>query len=263
MNKISGLNRIRKIFEDRSFKKLGVYFTAGYPNFESTLAVAKALEAAGADFIEIGIPFSDSLVDGPTIQESNGVALANGMSLVLLFEQLKTLRSNVQIPVILMGGLNPILQFGIETFLAKCSQVGVDGVIVPELPPLEYARKYRLLFEQYQIANVMLIAPNSSVERVREIDQLCSGFIYVVSSTATTGEVFSADSPGADYLEKLTRLNLQNPLMVGFGIRDSQSFAAATQHATGGIVGSAMIRCLAKNGENTQKITEFVHSLRD
>jgi tryptophan synthase alpha chain len=261
MSSKGGAEKLRSIFNDSSRKKLGVYYTAGFPKLNSTLEVALSLQEAGADFIEIGVPFSDSLVDGATIQAANMQALANGMTLQVLFEQLKELRPQVHIPVVLMGGLNPVLRYGMQNFVRDCRACGIDGVILPELPTADYVKSYQELFRSAGLANILLIAPNSSVERIREIDGISNSFIYVVSSTGTTGEKFTQSSTGVQYLRELSELNLQNPLMVGFGIRDAESFSAATSFAAGGIVGSQMLRVIEEKVESSA-IHSFLSQLR-
>jgi len=257
-------NRLRELFEKKSSGVLSVYFTAGFPDLNDTLEIAILLEQAGADLIEIGIPFSDSLVDGPTIQHANQIALNNGMSLELLFSQLKDLREKVSIPVVLMGCINPIVQFGIEAFCQQCHRAGVDSVIIPDLPPEEYQENYRHLFDQYSISNNFLITSRTPLDRIKYIDSISAGFIYVVSSDSTTGNHLQIDNDRLEYFKSIKMLGLTNPLMVGFGITDRLSFEAATQHASGGIIGSAFIKALeGDTGTLDQRIKNFVSPIAE
>jgi len=251
-------NRINQLFTRRSTGIVSVYYTAGFPELNDTVTIASLLEKAGVDMVEIGIPFSDSLVDGPTIQGSNQTALENGMTLKLLFDQLADLRERVSIPVVLMGCINPIVQFGIERFCEQCSVVGVDGVIIPDLPPETYQQEYRATFEQYSISNNFLITSRTPIERVRYIDTLSSGFIYIVSSEGTTGSSLQISPEKLDYFQTIEQLGLKSPLMVGFGITDATSFQGATKSASGGIIGSAFIRALREAGSLQERIENFI-----
>ena len=216
------MNRINQLFEQKKKNVLSIYFTAGYPNLSSTLDIAEALEKAGADFLEIGIPYSDPLADGPVIQNSSLKSIDNGMTLPVLFEQLKDLRKRVSIPVLLMGYVNPILQYGVENFCASCKAVGVDGVIAPDLPMYEYEEMYRECFESNNLSNVFLITPQTSEERIQKIDGLTNGFIYLLSSSSTTGKNLALSDVTEDYFARLKSLNLKNPTMIGFGISDNK-----------------------------------------
>jgi len=251
-------NRINDLFAKKSAGIVSVYYTAGFPTLDDTVTIAGLLEKSGVDMVEIGIPFSDSLVDGPTIQGSNQLALQNGMTLKLLFDQLAELRARVSIPVVLMGCINPILQFGIENFCQQCSAVGVDGVIIPDLPPEAYQQEYRVTFDQYSISNNFLITSRTPIERVRYLDTLSSGFIYIVSSEGTTGSSLQINPEKLDYFQTIEQLGLRNPLMVGFGITDAESFKDATRSASGGIIGSAFIRALTKTGSLQERIENFI-----
>ncbi|MCO4291663.1 tryptophan synthase subunit alpha [Solitalea sp. MAHUQ-68] len=255
-------NRLIDLFKNKNRNLLSVYFTAGYPQLNDTLTIAKALEDAGADFLEIGFPYSDPVADGPTIQQSSHVALENGMSLKVLFQQLEKLRDQVSIPIILMGYVNPVLQYGVEKFCTDAARVGVDGVIVPDLPMYEYEELYRDAFEQNNLSNIFLITPQSSDERIRKIDELSQGFIYALSSSSTTGNKLAVDAEQTEkYFQRLKGLKLINPLMIGFGINNRESFQKACSVANGAIIGSAFVKTL--NGSvNDAKIKEFITSIR-
>ena len=228
-------------------KLLSVYFTAGYPELEDTVPVIRALEASGVDMIEIGLPFSDPLADGPTIQVSSTRALKNGMTTEKLFEQLTSVREAVEIPLLIMGYFNPILQFGIEKFCKKCKEVGIDGLIIPDLPVDVYHDKYSGIFEEYGLYNVFLITPQTSDERIRYIDGISKGFIYMVSSASTTGAKDRFDQEQMRYFERISKLQLKTPQIVGFGISNHETFEQATKFASGAIIGSAFVKFLTSN----------------
>lgn len=253
-------NRIDKVFEEKK-DILNVYFTAGFPKLNDTLRIAQALESSGADMIEIGIPFSDPVADGPTIQDSSQVALSNGMTIHELFEQLIELRSSVSIPVLLMGYINPILQYGMEAFCKKCAEVGVDGLIIPDLPMLEYEEVYKSVFEENGLHNIFLISPNTSESRIRMIDQASSGFIYMVSSSSVTGAKAGIDSNQIAYFKRIQAMKLTNPTLIGFGISDRESFTRASEHANGAIIGSAFIKQLMKDSSG-EGIGQFVKAIK-
>ena len=234
-------------------KILSIYFSAGYPNLNDTVQIIQELEKNGVDLIEIGLPFSDPLADGPTIQGSSTAALENGMTTKLLFEQLATIRESVSIPLIIMGYFNPIYQYGVENFLKKCLAVGIDGLIIPDLPAAVYAKEYKNLFEKYDILNIFLITPQTPDERIRYIDSISSGFIYMVSSAAVTGNSEGFGQIQENYFERIHNLQLTNPQIVGFGISDKTTFNQATKFAKGAIVGSAFIKYLTENGTKTIK----------
>ena len=255
------MNRIKQLFEQKKENILSIYFTAGYPALDSTVDIAEALEKAGADFLEIGIPYSDPLADGPVIQNSSLQSIENGMTLRVLFEQLKELRKRVSIPVLLMGYVNPILQYGVEKFCASCKEVGVDGVIAPDLPMYEYEEMYRGCFEGNQLSNIFLITPQTSDERIRKIDELSNGFIYLLSSSSTTGKDVSLSDVTENYFSRIKNMQLSNPTMIGFGISDNKSFAKATEYANGAIVGTAFVRLLEQENY-LDKIPEFISSLK-
>lgn len=250
-------NRITKLFERKNKKVLSVFFTAGYPSPENTLEIIRLLEDSGADMIEVGMPFSDPLADGPVIQRSSELALANGMSVNVLFDQLKDLRKSVRVPIVLMGYLNPVLQFGITDFVLKCKDTGIDGVILPDLPPEVYAESYQSMFEQHQVAFIFLVTAKTSAVRVRYIDSLSNGFIYLVSFSGTTGKKVAFDHEG---YSSILSLQLKNPLMIGFGISDNESFEKACSFANGAIIGSAFVKALA-NGSAETVIPAFINNI--
>ena len=252
------MNRIqKKLQEDK--KLLSIYFTAGYPKLTDTIPVIEALEKAGVDMIEIGLPFSDPLADGPTIQESSTAALKNGMTTELLFEQLKDIRKTVSIPLIVMGYFNPMLQYGVEAFCAKCHEIGIDGIIMPDLPLDVYQEEYQSIYEKYDLINIFLITPQTSEARIRAIDEASNGFIYMVSSASTTGAKEGFGNEQRNYFDRIAALNLQNPQIVGFGISNSTTFNEAVTQAKGAIIGSAFIKHLTQTG--TTKIAEFVQGI--
>ncbi len=257
------MNRIDQLFKTKQQRVLNVYFTAGYPQLNDTLSIMESLEQSGADLIEVGIPFSDPVADGPTIQESNGVALDNGMNLKLLLEQLAELRKTVSIPVVLMGYINPIVQYGIETFCEKCSEVGVDGLILPDLPMFEYLETYKPVFDQHGIYNIFLITPQTSEARIREIDENSNGFIYMVSSASTTGAKASISSDQSAYFARVKGMNLKNPTLIGFGISNAETFNKACDNANGAIIGSAFIKAISQEGELKENIEQFIYSIKN
>jgi len=238
------MNRINQLFEGNPQNLLSIYFCAGCPTLEGTAQVIKDLQQGGVNLIEIGIPFSDPMADGPVIQEAATRALRNGMSLRLLFRQLKDIRKEVQIPLILMGYLNPIYQFGFEAFCQQCQACGIDGVIIPDLPFRDYEESYKDIAAKYDVRVIMLITPETSEERVREIDRHTDGFIYMVSSAATTGAQHDFNAAKQAYFKKINDLHLRNPRMVGFGISNKQTFDAACANASGGIIGSRFVSLL-------------------
>lgn len=255
------MTRITKLFQQKPTGILSVYCTAGYPCLDSTLPVMQALQEHGADMIELGMPYSDPLADGPVIQQSSSRALANGMTIPVLFEQLKGFREQIHLPVILMGYMNPVLQFGFERFCAQAAASGIDGLILPDLPPGEFEREYGAILRDHALDFSFLVTPETSDERVRYLDRLSQGFLYAVSSSSTTGGGVR-DTELQSYLARLRKLELQNPLMVGFGIRDKASFTAACAGSQGAIVGSAYIKAL-ETSENVNATTKsFLSSLR-
>ena len=256
------MNRIDELFAKKKSDVLNVYCTAGYPHLNSTVEVLTALQANGADLAEIGMPYSDPLADGPVIQQSNMVALENGMSISILFEQLKHMRETIELPIILMGYMNPIMQYGLEKFCAAAEAVGVDGIILPDLPMYEFETTYQQLFNQHNLRFIFLVTPETGEARIRKIDSLTSGFLYVVSSSSTTGNN-KAISDQTDYFKKLQNMQLNNPILVGFGIKDKATFQSASAYSNGAIIGSAYIKAL-QNTINIQATTkEFLNSITE
>lgn len=256
------MNRINQLFAQKNKSVLSIYFTAGYPALNDTLDIAEALEKAGADFLEIGIPYSDPLADGPVIQNSSLTSINNGMTIKVLLEQLKDLRKRVSIPVLLMGYFNPVLQFGVERFCAACAEVGVDGMIIPDLPMYEYEDLYQGCFKKHNLSNVFLITPQTSDERISHIDNLTNGFIYLLSSASTTGKNLELSSKTEDYFARISNMNLKNPAMIGFGISDHASFSKASEYANGAIVGTAFVKLLGTENYR-EKIPQFIQSLKN
>ena len=253
------MNRIHSKLQDDK-KILSIYFTAGYPQLDDTVNIIKSLEDSGVDMIEIGLPFSDPLADGPTIQASSTQALHNGMTTKKLFEQLKTIRDHVSIPLIIMGYFNPMLQYGFEKFCAECGSIGIDGLIIPDLPLAEYQEHYKATFEKHNLVNVFLITPQTSDERIKQIDVASNGFIYMVSSASVTGSTSGFGDTQTNYFKRIDALQLKSSQIVGFGIKDAQTFKDATAYAKGAIIGSAFIKHLTEKGVDT--IPEFVKTIR-
>ena len=252
------MNRIDQKFKGDK-KLLSIYFSAGYPNLEDTVPVLKKLQAAGVDMVEIGLPFSDPLADGPTIQESSTQALRNGMNTEKLFSQLDGIRKEIEIPLVLMGYFNHMMQYGIEKFCQRCESIGIDGLIIPDLPVDVYHEHYKTLFDQHGLYNMFLITPQTSDKRIRYIDQVSNGFIYMVSSASTTGTQSGFGQTQQDYFKRIENLNLKNPQIVGFGISNKETFVQATTHAKGAIIGSAFIKYIDTQG--VDKIHEFVGNI--
>jgi tryptophan synthase alpha chain len=254
------MNRIDEVFSKKKKGVLNIYFTAGYPKINDTLRIARTLEAAGVDIIEIGIPYSDPIADGPTIQDSSQKALDAGMSLKLLMRQLQDLRKHIKIPVILMGYINPVLQYGFTKFCQDCKEVGIDGVILPDLPMQEYAEMYQVTFEEYGIYNIFLITPQTSEKRVLQINNASKGFIYMVSSASITGAKQEVSQAQIDYFERIQKMKLSVQRLIGFGISNKETFDNACQYASGAIIGSAFINQLNKD-DSDEAITSFVGSI--
>lgn len=253
------MNRInQKLQEDK--KLLSIYFTAGYPNLDDTVKVIQDLEESGVDLIEIGLPFSDPLADGPTIQDSSTRALNNGMHTELLFEQLNDVRKTVSIPLIIMGYFNPVFQYGVEAFCKKCQEIDIDGLILPDLPLDVYQEEYESIFKKYGLINVFLITPQTSDARIKAIDEASDGFIYMVSSASTTGAKTGFGEVQKSYFDRIANMQLKSPQIVGFGISNSQTFDQATTKAKGAIIGSAFIKHLTEHGP--EKIADFVQGIR-
>jgi tryptophan synthase alpha chain len=239
-------NRINQLFKDKGSNILSIYFTAGYPNPEDTLPVLRELQAQGVDMVELGIPFSDPMADGPVIQASGNIALKNGMTLHKLFTQLAGMRQEIHVPVILMGYLNVVMQFGLENFCKACKDVGVDGVILPDLPMNDYLVEYKPMMDKYGLAMVLLITPETSEERIRQIDENTSSFIYMVSSASTTGAQKSFNEVKQAYFHRVNKMGLKNPRLIGFGISNKATLDAAFENASGAIIGSRFIECLGR-----------------
>ncbi|MEJ7739186.1 MAG: tryptophan synthase subunit alpha [Chitinophagaceae bacterium] len=237
------MNRIESLFQSKSQNILNVYCTAGYPLLESTVEVMVALQENGVDMIELGMPYSDPLADGPVIQQSNMVALQNGMTIQKLFEQLKDFRHTVYLPVLLMGYMNPVIQYGFEKFCQHAAALAIDGLILPDLPLFEYETEYGPLIQKYGLSFVFLVTPETAEHRIRKIDELSSGFIYAVSSSSTTGKDTNVSGQQV-YFERLKQMKLRNPILVGFGIKDKKSFDTACENVNGAIIGSAYIKSL-------------------
>jgi tryptophan synthase alpha chain len=254
------MTRLKKLFDAKSSKVLNVYCTAGYPTLDSTLPIIAALEKNGADLVEIGMPYSDPLADGPVIQESGAKALENGMSIEVLFDQLKTLRATSNIPLVLMGYMNPVLQYGFDKFCADAAAVGVDGLILPDMPAYEFETKYGAIVKKHQLDFIFLVTPETPTERIQYLDSLSSGFIYAVSASATTGSALNFDAVDA-YLQKLKQLQLNNPILVGFGVKDAASFELASRHTAGAIIGSAYIRALENSTDVAATTAQFLSSI--
>jgi tryptophan synthase alpha chain len=255
------MNRLNKLFETKKDNLLSIYFTAGYPELNTTVEIAEALEKAGVDFLEIGFPYSDPVADGPTIQHSSEKALENGMNLNQLFEELKDLRKRVSIPILLMGYFNPMVQYGIERFCKKAIEVGVDGVIVPDLPMYEYETLYSKYFIDNSLSNIFLVTPQTSEDRIRKIDILSNSFIYLLSSSSITGKNLEVSNAIEDYYKRIKGMELQNPAIIGFGISNNETFKKACEYARGAIVGSAFVKLLGSENY-LEKIPEFVRSIR-
>ena len=254
------MNRINKLFQKKNKKILSIYFTAGYPKINDTVDIIKALDKNGVDMIEVGIPFSDPIADGPIIQNSSTIAITNGMNMSLLFDQLKNIRSTTQIPIILMGYINPIIQFGYDKFVDKLIECGIDGVILPDLPLLEYKKELKPFFDKNNISFVSLISPNTSIERVKKIDQISDGFLYVVSSSSITGKNNLFDLNQIKYFNSLNNILLKNPKIIGFGISDKKSFDIACNYSNGAIIGTKFINSLDALNLN-KSIEKFVNSI--
>lgn len=258
------MSRIQSIFSNTKQPVLNIYFTAGYPTLDSTLTVMDLLANAGVDIIEIGMPYSDPLADGPIIQESSSLAIANGMSIELLFSQLKTCRSLASLSktgIVLMGYMNPVLQYGFKRFCTDAAAAGIDGLILPDLPEYEFEKEYGAVIKAAGLDFIFLITPETSEERVRKLDNLSTGFLYAVSSSATTGSETSFNQVAA-YLQKLQSYKLKNPVMVGFGIKDKESFDAVSAYSQGAIIGSAFIKALSEKASLNEIISSFVKKVR-
>ena len=256
------MNRIKELFQKKNKNILSVYFTAGFPQLNSTMNILSSLQKNGVDMVEVGMPFSDPLADGPVIQHSSEVALKNGMNLDMLFEQTKDVRKYISMPLVLMGYLNPLLQYGMEKFLQRASENGFDALIVPDLPVGEYELYYKELFAKYNIKNIFLITPDTSKERVHKIDLLSDAFIYMVATSGTTGAKTTVSNEQQDYFKRIASYQLKNPLLAGFGISNRDTFEKACADTNGAIIGSAFIKALEKDKNTEQAIKSFVHSIK-
>jgi tryptophan synthase alpha chain len=255
------MNRLNKLFNTKKDNLLSIYYTAGYPELNTALDIAEALEKAGVDFLEIGFPYSDPVADGPVIQHSSEKALENGMTLNLLFDQLKDLRKRITIPIMLMGYFNPIVQYGVERFCKTAADIGVDGIIVPDLPIYEFETLYSGFFKDNNLSNIFMVTPQTSEERIRKIDELSNSFIYLLSSSTITGANLQMSDNIEDYYKRIKAMRLKNPTIFGFGIKDNASFKKACEYAHGAIVGTAFVKLLG--AENyLEKIHDFVKAIR-
>ncbi len=253
------MNRIDQTFK-KNQKLLSIYFSAGHPELEDTVPILDALQDSGVDMVEIGLPFSDPLADGPTIQESSTRALRNGMTTEKLFDQLENIRESIHIPLVLMGYFNPIMQYGIEHFCQKCQSIGIDGLIIPDLPIDLYHEYYKELFEKYNLYSMFLITPQTPEARIRFIDSISNGFIYMVSSASVTGAQNTFGNVQENYFKRIAQMKLSTPQIVGFGISNANTYQMATKFSSGGIIGSAFIKFLEKKG--VAAIPEFIKSIR-
>lgn len=256
-------NRIKTLFERKPANLLSVYFTAGYPTLVATVPIILELEKNGVDLIEIGMPFSDPLADGPTIQQSSEIAIRNGMTIPKLFEQLKEIRNHTQLPLVLMGYLNPVMQYGVERFCQQAQEVGIDGIILPDLPLADYVREYKAIFEKYSLSKIFLVTPQTPEQRIREIDSHTNGFIYMVSSASVTGSTNGNAVINTDYFQRVKSMELRNPGIIGFGIHNNDTFTEACKHASGAIIGSAFIKALSKEGNLEENISTFIRGIRE
>ncbi|MBP7555955.1 MAG: tryptophan synthase subunit alpha [Chitinophagaceae bacterium] len=254
------MSRLQQLFAHKKERVLNIYCTAGYPHADSTVKVLEAVQDAGADIAELGMPYSDPLADGPVIQHSSTIALENGMTIERLFQQLRELRKTVQIPVVLMGYMNPVLQYGFERFCADAAAAGIDGLILPDLPEYEFETVYGPLIKKHGLDFIFLVTPETDPVRLRRLDSLSSGFLYAVSSSSTTGTDKDMHAVAA-YLRRLQQMQLKNPVLVGFGIRDKASFDAACLHANGAIIGSAFVRALENSDNEVKDAQQFVRKV--
>jgi tryptophan synthase alpha chain len=255
------MNRIKELFKKKPKNILSIYFTAGFPVLNSTMEILSSLEKNGADMVELGMPFSDPLADGPVIQHSSEVALQNGMNLDLLFEQTKNMRQHIIMPVVLMGYVNPLLQYGVEKFLKRAAENGFDGLIIPDLPMREYEKYYKNLFEKYNIKNIFLITPDTNEERIRKIDDLSDGFIYLVATSGTTGARTNFSEEQQTYFKRIEGYKLKNALLAGFGISTRETFDKACLHTNGAIIGSAFVKALENEQETELAVKNFIDKI--
>ena len=254
-------SRLQQLFSEKKEDILNIYFTAGFPKLEDTARIIQALDDSGVDLIEIGMPYSDPMADGPTIQASGAQALQNGMKLSVLFDQLKTIRAHSNVPLILMGYFNQVMQYGEERFFAACQAVGIDGLILPDLPIEVFAREYQALYRKYALDSIFLISPQSAEERIRRVDELSSGFIYMVADASITGKAGGISEKQVAYFKRIESLHLKTPRLIGFGIADHTAYATVNQYADGAIVGSAFIRHLEQDA-TAESIAQFIQQLK-
>ena len=254
------MNSIQNLFQKKDKNLLSIYFTCGYPELEDTTKIIEALEESNVDFIEVGLPYSDPLADGPTIQDSSQLALKNGVNLDVVFDQLSTIKKSLKTPLILMGYLNQMLKYGEDKFCKKVLECGIDTVIIPDLPMVEYENHYKALFDNYGINNVFLITPLTSEERIKKIDSYTKSFIYMVASSSITGAKGEITNAQIDYFTRVNKMKLKSKLIIGFGISDKTTFTKACEYGNGAIIGSAFIKFLGKHG--VVKITEFISSIK-
>lgn len=257
------MNKIQTLFQKKQKEILSIYFTAGYPELNDTTNIILQLQKAGIDMIEVGIPFSDPIADGPVIQASNAKALKNGMTLKILFSQLQSIKEQVNIPLVMMGYLNPIMQYGFEQFCIDCQKTGISGIIIPDLPFKDYIQSYKPIAEQYNLTFIMLITPETSEERIRLIDENTHGFIYMVSSAATTGTQHTFDGQKQAYFRKIDRMKLRNPRLIGFGISNKETLSAAYANAAGAIIGSKFITLLEKTKDPEKATKELLQTIHE
>jgi tryptophan synthase alpha chain len=255
------MNKINKLFNTKKNGVLSIFTTAGYPELDNTVDALVALQENGVDMIELGMPFSDPLADGPVIQQSSAVAINNGMTLKVLFSQLENFRSKVEVPVILMGYVNTVMQYGIEAFCAKCEEVGIDGVILPDLPLFEYETMYKELFDKHSLLNIFLVTPQTSDERIHKLDKASDGFLYLVSSASTTGSTKKITGV-EEYLQRIKKLNLKSNTVVGFNIKDRDTFNTACKYSNGAIIGSAFVKAIAASKDLNKDIASFVKTIK-
>lgn len=254
-------NRIKDLFQTKNQKIFSVFCTAGFPELNSIVTILEELQNNGADLIEIGMPFSDPTADGPVIQYSNTIAINNGMMLKVLFEQLKNIREKIHVPLILMGYINPALQYGMDNFLSDAHTCGIDGLIIPDLPLYEYETFYKEKMQRYHLQNIFLVTPQTSEQRIRKIDALTDAFIYIVSSNAITGGNSNIEEEQQNYFQRIKNLQLKNPTLIGFGIKDKKTFDTACNYANGAIIGTAFINAIDKSSDLKASIKLFCHSI--
>lgn len=256
------MNRIEQLFKQKDKDILNIYFTAGFPALDNTESIIVALDQAGVDLIEIGMPYSDPLADGPTIQESGMAALKNGMTLPLLFDQLKAVRTKTEVPMVMMGYFNQVMQYGEQAFFEKCKEVGVDGLILPDLPLHEFETSYKAMIEEAGLTMSFLITPQTTTDRIQKVDELSSGFVYMVSNSSITGAKKDITNTQLEYFNRINQMELKRPRLIGFGISNHETYQTACDHAHGAIIGSAFIRALKGSQNIEETVQEFVQMVR-